>query len=271
MSSSNPFSNFVVIPRFSEGHILQWKLDPLFQIEKPYCFSIQAAHVPDFSTIAYELPATYDFLAIDNSNTVQTWVTNLWYRVKLKTEDNEYYSNVLTLGATRESRYIYQLAAEITRKELLRMRKYTGQEGFVLKKKLFDAPPEEIVDPITRTAITLAEPKQAANISEQYYPPIAVLYSMEHIDQDKHLSEEGFGTIENITANIRMVGYPSLDVYDVIVDRATDQRYVIRRKKSSCFPGTNIELIQVFTAMLMPPTDDIYQLDLPIDYEPLHR
>lgn len=261
MQTFNPFIRVTMMPNFATGHIIQWKIDPTFAESEPYTYIVECSQVPTFSELSYTFPSTTDFSAVDDKNEKQAIYVDLYYRVKLTTADgNTYYSKSVIFGSGQDTRRQYKLAAEITRKELLRMRKFTGMDGFLLKRKSFGQVRKDSVDPITGTPITNNVTDFGTGIDGGYFDPIKVVFSYEDDDTKRGYSADGFGVSESYTCSLRMVGFPAIDTYDILVDPISDARYIIKDVKTDSFPATAIPVVQVLTASQLPVTDPVYQI-----------
>jgi hypothetical protein len=61
-----------------------------------------------------------------------------------------------------------------------------------------------------------------------------------------------------------MPGYPIIEVRDVLCDAKDGYRYSIQSRNAKQFPGTNITLIQKASLNLIPPSDTIYAIPIPV-------
>lgn len=264
----NPFQSLQFIPNFNTGHLVGWLLDPAFKYVTPYSFIFEASQVPTFTELYFSKDVGTALMAVDDSKLKQTWDDDFFYRVILNNGDGKkYISPNLLFGAALENKKKYCIAAEIVRKELLRMVKFTGQQAWVLKRKLVSTKKFAVVDEISGVPIADEPTDYGTGEDGGYHTPLGIYYSIEDGSQKKNLNEEGFGVNDLYEYKIRTIGFPPLDVRDIIVDVSSDTRFNILDVQNSYMPGTNIAIIQEITARLVPNTDPIYRVEVPRNYE----
>jgi hypothetical protein len=268
--ASTVFSSVIFIPDWVNGHYIQWELDTFFKGARPYNFFLQISENLDFKEIlATKKNLGEVFYAIDDFKLKQSWSPNYIYRVGFNTADGKtYYSHPLFFGNTKEEGSKYAMAAEVIRKEIL-MARYAGSLGWLLKRKTYTTKKDiylhKNVDPVS--GVPIADTKfedYGTGIDDGYFAPIPCAYYLEAASQDKQLDPQGIGVKENYVSNIRLSGYPLVDVRDIICSPDGAQRYSIQAMNGKNFPGTNITILQKATLVLIPSTDTIYSIDLPI-------
>jgi len=218
---------------------------------------------PDFSEVHYTITTENEFFAVDDTNFKQAIFSDLWYRAKLETADhNTYYSKSVIFNADVETRRQYHMASEIVRKELLRLRRFTGIEGYLLKRKSFGKIRKDSVDPITGVPITDNTTDYGTGLDGGYFKPLKVLFAFEHNKLSRTLNQAGMGVSDVLDVSLRMIGHPLVETYDVLVDTIGYARYVVKATQSYTFPGTGIAIMQQLEASQVPYTDPIYQIPL---------
>ena len=261
--SYNPFKQAILLPNFALGHAIQWKIDPTFKESEPYVFSVEVSGTPDFSEIKYIVPAKDSYIAIDDTNFKQALYVDMFYRVKLETADrNTYYSKTLVFGQDTVSRRQYVLSAEIVRKELLRMRRFTGVESYLLKRKAFGEIRQDAVDPISGVPITDNMSDFGTGLNGGYFRPLKILVTYEDQKATRVLNEGGLGVNETQDVTFRMIGFPLVETQDIIADTVGDARFIVKNVIPTVFPGTGLVLVQKIEAGFIPTTDPIYQIEL---------
>jgi hypothetical protein len=260
------FTKIIMIPDFVRGHFVQWVLDPFFKGTTPYSFTLQVSQVLDFSEIAVEIPVGDSYFAVDNSNYKQSWSVNYYYRVKLETASGEiYYSNATVFGSTSTSRRKYAMASDIIRKEFLLCR-FAGRQAWLLKRKTYGSVATQTVDPIS--GVPIADEREAdygVGVEGGYFSPIPCAFTVDRASADKQLDPSGLGVKETVDMVVRLPGYPLLEVRDVVSTNMDGYRYSVLSKDIVYFPGSDIPVSQKATLRLIPPTDTIYSLEVPID------
>lgn len=260
---SNPFVNAVMTPNFAQGHYIQWKLDSMFMESEPYIFTVEVSGTPDFSEIHYTLPPTESFFAVDDTNFRQAIYVDLYYRVKLETADKHtYYSKSMYFGSAMESRRSYRLASEIVRKELLRLRRYTGIDAYLLKRKAFGEVRKDEVDSITGAPITDNVSHFGTGLSGGYFKPLKVMFTYEDGNSSRTLDQAGLGVNDVNDVSLRMIGHPLVETHDVIVDTIGDARFLVKKATPTFFPGTCLNIVQKIEASQLPTTDTVYKIIL---------
>ena len=160
------------------------------------------------------------------------------------------------------------MAAEIIRKELLNCR-YVGQFAWLLKRKSYGdiVAQKANIDPVSGVSITDTEEQDfGVGLDDGYFEPIGCVYYVENSGEDKQLDPGGMGVKETYDIIARMPGYPLVDTRDIIVTNLTGFRYSVMARNATTFPGTNIAILQKATLRMVPPTDTIYSIPVPKDY-----
>lgn len=255
-----PFTTFHINALNKSQIILQWSLDPTFQGIAPLVFTMEISETPDFSQLIFSKDAGNTFFVVDDSKTRQSHAVSPIYRIKLTTGDSKvYYSENLNYFAQTEWWHQYLIAAEITRKELLRM-KYTGNSGYLLKRKNYGELAEEDLDPISGLPLTDNKSNYANIISGGYHKPLAIVYSLEGNTSRTQQSPEGFGVTDIEQTSMRMVGFPIVAAKDVIVARFGNRYLINGDAEYMQYLGSNIIIVQQFTANLLQPSDPIHKI-----------
>lgn len=257
---SNPFTSFRYLPGAIGGSVLTWSIDPTFTDPLPHNFTLQLSGTPDFSEVLTEIPGGDVACIVDTTNIQQDNLYSIYYRVKLVTGNDEhtYYSRILTTAGDDYTRRQYVLAREIARKEILRM-KYTGFKATLLKRKIYGIPATDAgIDPVSGVPLTDQADNLGNNTVVGYYAPIPFIISFEDTPvEHRGMSRDGLGVTEIIQQNFRAAGFPIIETDDIIVLTTNRDHYVVKSKETSCFPGTDLVIVQTCTAQLSAPTDPI--------------
>lgn len=263
----NPFKSFSLYPDTganSPGPILQWTLDPTFNKPGPYKFELQISEVPDFSTLLFSKPSDGTFYAVDNSKLHKNLGEDYIYRVKLTIGNGEiFYTKSLKIGATVPDRHKYLVAANIVRKEILRMKVYTGFPAFLLKRRTFGTVNIDEVDPVSGVSLSDNTTDYGTGIVGGYHSPLSFLISRENTATDRRFKNDGYGIEENYEVVARTVGFPNVENRDVVIFKNEGDRYSVQAVTPILFPGTDLQIIQKVSLKLIAPTDTIYNIPLP--------
>lgn len=265
------FRKINIIPDWVNGHFIQWELDPFFKGARPYDFMLETSKSSNFSEVYFSKPNLGEvFFAVDDSRLKQSWAQNYSYRITLTTADGKSYRSFPVLfGSTRHEFRKYALAAEIIRKEILLCR-YAGTEAWLLRRKTFGvtkttALTYKNIDPVSGVPITDTKNEDyGVGVDDGYYPPVPCVFYTESSQQDKQLDNQGIGVKETYTSIIRLPGYPMIEVRDVICEAKDGYRYSVQSRGTKQFPGTNIPLGQKASVNLIPSTDTIYTIPIPL-------
>jgi hypothetical protein len=265
------FSKVSVIPDWVRGHFIQWQIDPFFKGQRPYDFSLEISETGNFSEIAFAKRNLGEvFFAVDDSHSKQSWAPNYTYRVSLTTKDGKvYHSFPVLFGSTRHEQRKYAMAAEIIRKEIL-LARFVGTEGWLLRRKSYGAQSAKTlrnVDPVS--GVPIADTKQedyGVGLDGGYFDPVPCVFYTEASSQDKQLDQEGMGVKENYTSIVRVPGYPIIEVRDIICEATDGYRYSVQSRNAKQFPGSNITLTQKVNLNLIPTTDSVYAIPIPVPF-----
>lgn len=262
---SNPFTSAKAAPAYETGHFVYWSIDPTFNEPDPHNFTVEVSGTPDFSVIEYTIEAGNSFSVTDpNIHFKQSLALDLFYRIKLTTPSNVYYSQTITFSVSNYNRREYVMAREIARKELLRIRKFTGRSMWLLKRKVFGKElTDNSVDPITGVPLTNQLPNLASRMPDGYYNPLGFYCSIEELANTRKNSPDGLGFADVTQQKFRTVGFPVVQTYDIVVDANNDERYNVEEVESFLFPSTDLVIVQILTTKLIPNSDPIYKVAIP--------
>lgn len=259
----NPFTSIKLIPSYGIGHIIQWSIDPAFHISEPHQFIVEVSGTPDFSELLYTIKSGNSFSAIDDTNIKQSWTLDLYYRVRLIAHREEFLSQNLAFSGSKYTRYTYINAREIMRKELLRMRKYTGSPVWLLKRKIHGKQLEDnTVDPVSGVPLTDQSGDYGSHFKDGYYDPLAFYASFEDLHATRTQQPEGLGMLEIFQRNFRTIGFPIIETYDIIVEPINDERYFVKDRQPFYFPSTDLIVVQTLECQLIPNTDPVYKINV---------
>lgn len=259
MNTYYPFINAQII-HFSSGKDgkkgVQWTVDPSFRAKDVAKFYLEASESPKFDELYFSKDVGDTYIAEDDSNIQQSWVAPIVYRIKLQTADKVFYSPTLTYFSQTENWHQYAQAADIQRRELLRMR-ITGNEGWVLKRRTFSIYKSSNVDPLTGLPLSDDSLDAGTTAASGYYAPLKFMYSREGGSSATRTQAEGLGVTYQEVAKLRMIGCPLVTEKDVLVTRY-GSRFIVNTVEAKQFMGTNIIILQNLDCTLLPPGDPMY-------------
>jgi hypothetical protein len=263
------FQRINIVPDWVNGHFIQWQLDPFFRGVRPYNFALEISETSDFSEIMFSKKNLGEvFFVIDDTQLKQSWAPSYYYRIILRTADSKQYSSdAILFGSTRHEQRKYAMAAEIIRKEILLCR-YAGTEAWLLRRKSYgtkNTTTTNNIDPVSGVPITdTKEEDYGVGLDGGYFDPVPCVFYTESSNQDKQLDVNGIGIKETSTIIARIPGYPIVEVRDIICEAKDGYRYSIQARNAKQFPGSNITLTQKATLNLIPPSDTVYAIPIPI-------
>jgi len=96
-----------------------------------------------------------------------------------------------------------------------------------------------------------------------YYRPLKILASYEQRETTRDLNQSGLGVDDKFDVSFRMIGHPSVETQDIIVDTIADTRFLVKKQRTVVFPGTSIAIVQILNATQIPSTDPVYKIQTP--------
>lgn len=246
-----------------------WDISSHFHAPEPWIFQIQEAEsdLDQANWVDAGSPVTNTCFALDPiARATFGKELNIFYRVKL-TDGNGviYYSLPAVVFGNLDFRS-WNLAKEISRKELLRLRALqVGVEGWLLKVKRSGTPCPACLDQFTEEVTNSNCPVCfGTRWVGGYYDPQPLIFAdvtLEGIYQQR-ATEEGVGMVNPQIVRGMFVAQPYLSTMDVWVNQSSDVRYHLHEVK----PRTFIRDVPILvTADMRPiPHDNvIYKIPVP--------
>lgn len=227
---SNPFDRVVVSYLLRGNTRVLWSLKPTFTDPLPFVFTLQVSQAKNPEADDWEdvgTSVTNQYAAVDGEQRLFGKIRWLFYRVQLVTNTGIYYSDPTGLEGTLPRRD-WRVARELMRQELLRMRQYAGQQGYLLKRRITGTPCPVCLDPLTNE---IRDPYCPTCWGTGFYcgyffPVDCVWADIEpktyHVQQTKTR-----GTTADIVVRARMLNTWMMSEEDVWVNKVTDDRYYV--------------------------------------------
>jgi len=253
-------------PIIKGGTRVEWVIHPRFSDPKPYTFQLQFGRTgnpmaDDWTDVGLSVVDTY--FAFDDTKRVYGNFQWTHYRVILSTSLGTYASKPQDLYGSLPRRQ-WRIAREIERAELLRLRKEAGQEGYLLKRRLFGNACS-CLDPQTKE---LNNPQcpicYGTGYEVGYYPPYPCFYAELGLSGTDSKLDNGQarGTINDAGRTwARMINSPQIFSRDVWVDRDTDFRWEIH-SIANIAEVTGLPVIVKAEVRRLPFSHPVYTIDI---------
>jgi len=254
------------------GSIVYWGLRRDFCDAGPYSFQLQWAETIEGEFVDAGSPVVDMYYAVDVTQRVWAKSIESYYRVILTTSEGVYTSFAKQGNGTWNKRD-WLIARDIMRKERLLMTKFTGWNGFLLKRKIWgeqcpvctDWDTQEVGDGKCPTCFGTGK-------VGGYWPGYETwAYEIPATPKNREktwVDDRTYIHEDQVLPQMRMSAYPHLGSYDVFVDGDSGRRYVLR-KVSVAAEMRGIPLINNVEFKLAPFTDIIYDVPLyPVVVEP---
>ena len=245
--------------------IIEWRLNPHFRFKAlPIVFFVEWARAGgEWTRLNPDNPVD-SCLYLDENNYRCSVVNDVYYRVVAYDGVDEYNSKPAhTFGVLDAESWL--IARDIIRKEYLRLKKYVGTPGYILKKRnhgprcdaCADFDTEEIID-------TTCEDCFGTGFLQGYYDAIPYYFDLTGVTSTKDVALP-FSVVDDKARQARGVAYPRLDTYDLWVTADSNRRFILRRV-AEVVALRGVPLVYQVEMRRVPATSPVYQVPL---YQPL--
>ncbi len=239
---------------------VSWELDRHFIDPLPYTFQLQYCHAyttdnAEWTNVGATVVNTY--FATDVSKRIYGKLDDSYYRVKLVTSVDTYYSTPVRADGLL-SKKDWLLAREITRKEQLRHAALTSPRGYLLKVRRYGPRCTECTDEFTQEVKrSLCDTCYGTGYEGGYFDPIPAFYADVSLEASRDHRNPQTGMENKHVIKARFIGDPLVYSYDVWVNQFSDERYYLHEITAiSHIRGVNI--IYDAELRLAPYSDIIY-------------
>ena len=255
----NPFLKVTILPSYISGFTFIWEISQSYHEQLPWTFTVEEGPSSEGPWIVISPPLVNIFSWFDGKRRVVGKDPVLFFRVKLVTAEGIHYSAIKTPYGDLDRRE-YLLVKDIMRREVLQQRTLAGVLAKLWIKATWGAKCTNCIDPITGDVISSnCALCMGTGRLPPYHGPYDVWATFTPTQRNLELKPDGTGLHQPYTWMIRMVGFPYAKDYDIVVDTASDKRYIV--------DGVNNELeirrvpvIQVLHANELPVSDPAYRL-----------
>jgi hypothetical protein len=247
-----------------EETIVDWKVNPRFEFRSDTLrFYVEIARAAgEWERLNPNDPVTDACLYLDRTRYRCGYEDDIFYRVVAHDGECEYTSRPAhTLGQLSKRDWL--LVRDILRKEYLRLRKYTGTLGWLLRRREYGQKCSRCADFDSEEIVNSSCPLcYGTGFVRGFYNGIPFYMDFDTASSNRDVKEP-FGMEDNAGRSARCIAFPRIATYDLWVHGSSYQRYVIRAYKVGA-EIRGVPLIYAPVAVhLLPATDISYKV--PID------
>lgn len=257
---AHPFSSVDVVPSYSRGFRYSWEIAGDFNDPGPWAFVVQEG-MSDKGPWKNLSPEIVNFPAWEDGGGIhKVGKSNvLYFRIRLKTPRGTYFSPVLqpygTLG-----RRDFLLAREIMRREALRAKVMSGVKCRVYVRSTFGPRCSKCLDPDTgQIRDSHCRYCFGTGRNPAFMGPYSMWMSFS-TDAAHTEDDDNTGTHEAKSFEALAIGNPVLKRGDLVIDSATDKRYLIE-KCDMAAEVRRVPCLQRITISEAPIGDVIYKVE----------
>ena len=155
-----------------------------------------------------------------------------YYRVVMAVGGEEYHSKPEAVYGVW-NKYDWRIAREVVRKEYLRLKRYVGTFGYLLRRREHGTKCTQCVDFDTGESVSAqCDNCYGTGFAGGYYDGIPFYVDMSGTVSSKDV-QIPFGTMDNRKRVVRAVAYPMVGTYDMWVDADKNIRYIVRQVETA--------------------------------------
>jgi len=247
------------------GTSISWTLDGNFveQNPGPYTFcAYWARSGSDEWTPVSTVPIINGCFIVDPTQHNWGKEPDVYYKVRVTLPDGSYFISPPVKPEACMDKHTWLLARDIIRKEYLNLRKNTGTQGWLLKRRNWGQKCTRCIDQDTEEIQAGHCPVCfGTGIVGGYYPAIEYYVQADFQPRRRARNPQTNFTVAPDKAGRRAVAYPYVVTNDLWVEDCTDKRFVIQTiHEISAMKG--VPLIVSLELRLAPVSDIIYQVPL---------
>lgn len=210
-----------------------WGLKREFMEPGPYTFQLQWAEAATAEFTDVGAPVVDTFSAVDPEPRLFAKALETYYRIILTAGNGEVFTSFPQQGNGVWDKRDWLQAREISRKEMLLLKKFVGWKGWLLKRKVGGPPCLECVDWDAHTAKGGCDSCFGTGKAGGYWTAVRhYWYPYDGFKREKKYSDNA-GLGESHTHVVRMLSCPHVSTYDVLVNEDTGERFIVRNIKDS--------------------------------------
>lgn len=263
------FDRLQVFADISGGTRVEWTLHPQFSEAGPYTFQLQAGRTgnpdaDDWTDVGAAVVDTY--FVVDSSKRVYGKKQWTHYRVTVTSSASgaDTYASKPQPATGNLNKKDWLRSKAILRNEDIRLRKEAGQEGYLLKRRLYGTACPDCLDYQTgEVRNPQCSTCYGTGFTDGYFAPYGCFYAELGVHAHRsEIQDSARGTIDDLPRTTgRMINTPQVFSYDVWVDKDSDFRWIIHSVKN-LVEVRGIPIIVQAEMRLAPFTHPVYSIDI---------
>ena len=217
----------------NDTKVIEWRLDPCFPVAGTnLLFFVEIARSGgEWTRLNPNDPVRDSCVYVDDSWGRCNYDNDIYYRVILSDGVQEYASAPEPIMGVW-NRHDWLIARDIVRREYLRLRKFVGVAGWLLKRRNYGVKCPRCLDYDTQQpSATNCALCFGTGFERGYFNGIPLWVDFSVVEKAKDVAMP-LGTVDNVIRPGRCVAYPMVDEYDLWVDGDKNKRYLVRKLKT---------------------------------------
>jgi hypothetical protein len=214
--------------------VIEWRLNTCFPIPygTPEFYIEFARSAGEWERLNEDEPVVNSCVYVDPEKRRCGYDNNVYYRVVMVVGGETYNSKPeRTIGVWNKHDWL--IARDVVRKEYLRLKRYVGTFGYLLRKREHGVPCTDCQDFDTEETISAnCGGCFGTGIIGGYYDAIPYYVDLSGTASQRDV-QSPFGDVDNRRRSARAVAYPMVTTYDLWIDADKNKRYVIRQVEMS--------------------------------------
>lgn len=255
-----PFLSVHIIPGYVDGFVFTWELTRNFIDPAPWTFYVEQGPAVDGPWTVLSPGLVGVAIWADNLKRVFNKNRVLFFRLRLVTTEATYYSEVITPYGDLPRRD-YLIVKDIMRREILQQQKLSGVRAMLWCKSTWGTKCTACVDPFTGDIMTSnCADCMGQGIVPPYHGPYEIWVTFSTDQKNTEQSAEGAGLKQDYNWTVRMIGFPYVHDNDIILDIASDKRYIVDGVANE-LEIRRVPVIQMIGVHELPVSDPAYKLN----------
>ena len=266
MSDIPVFTRVDTAIRTYGGTVISWELHNMFRATAPLTFTVYASRsgVGDWAEVA---TAVDTCLTVDPNRWLYAVAPHLFYKVTLTDADGNVYDSAVHQMIADFNQHDKMILRDMIRKETLRNTKYSGQHGYLLKRRRWGTLCTTCTDYDTGEVKNGKCPVCfGTGFVGGYFDPIHYWVSPSEAGLSRRTTTqvEAQGVIEDRNRKVRGTNCPWLDTGDLWIESNSDRRYTVQGVKEITLRDLPV-IFDPIELRLQPATDVVYTIPLVLE------